>query len=96
MLLNSMFTLIKEMVSPVMTSTITEIASNLNETFTNRYELVLTIAELAKKLLDEARTEQEAAAFYNPNTVSSSEKVIYQALVMKASEIGLDDNQLIG
>jgi hypothetical protein len=63
MLLNSMFTLIKEMVSPVMTSTITEIASNLNETFTNRYELVLTIAELAKKLLDEARTEQDRFFF---------------------------------
>jgi hypothetical protein len=79
-----------------MTSTITEIASNLNEQFTNRYELVLVISDLAKKLLDEARSEQEASAFYNPQGVTSSEKVIYQALVMKASEIGLDDDQLIG
>jgi hypothetical protein len=79
-----------------MTSTITEIASNLNEQFTNRYELVLSISELAKKMLDEARTEQEAAAFYNPKGMFSSEKVIYQALIMKASENGLGDNQLIG
>jgi hypothetical protein len=79
-----------------MTSTITEIASNLNEQYDNRYELVLSIAELAKRMLDEARIEQEGSAFYSPNGMSSSEKVIYQALIMKASENGLDDNQLIG
>jgi hypothetical protein len=79
-----------------MTSTITEIASNLNEQFENRYELVLVISEQAKRLLDEARNKNEASAFYSPQSASSSEKVIYQALIMKSSEIGMDDDQLIG
>jgi hypothetical protein len=76
-----------------MTSTITQIASDLNEKVDNRYALVLEIAEVAKKLLDDAREKEGSDPFSSVNT--SPEKVIYQALIMKASEIDIGDG-LIG
>lgn len=76
-----------------MTSTITQIASDLNEEVDNRYALVLEIAETAKKLLEDAREKLGGDPFSSTNT--SPEKVIYQALIMKASEIDIGDG-LIG
>lgn len=76
-----------------MTSTITQIASDLNEKVDNRYALVLEISEIAKKLLDDAREKEGSDPFSSVNT--SPEKVIYQALIMKASEIDIGDG-LIG
>jgi hypothetical protein len=76
-----------------MASTITQIACDLNEKVENRYQLVLEISEIAKRLLEDAREKQAMDMFSIGNT--SSEKVIYQALIMKASEIDLGDG-LIG
>lgn len=76
-----------------MSSTITQIASDLNEKVDNRYALVLEISEVAKKLLDDAREKEGNDPFSTVNT--SPEKVIYQALIMKASEIDIGDG-LIG
>jgi DNA-directed RNA polymerase subunit K/omega len=76
-----------------MSSTITQIASDLNEKVDNRYALVLEISEIAKKLLDDAREKEGSDPFSTVNT--SPEKVIYQALIMKASEIDIGDG-LIG
>lgn len=72
-----------------MSSTIIDIASDLNENVPNRYSLVLEVSELAKRMLDEAREK----ALHDPFSVSdtSAEKVIYQALIMKASSLNLDD-----
>lgn len=74
-------------------TTITQIACDLNEEVDNRYELVLSISELAKRLLDDSR-ERSANDPFNTQAVSS-EKVIYQALIMKSSEIDIGDG-LIG
>ena len=76
-----------------MSSTITQIASDLNEKVDNRYFLVLEIAELAKRLLDDVREKQYNDPFSTMST--SPEKVIYQALIMKGSEIDIG-NGLIG
>jgi L-rhamnose isomerase len=76
-----------------MTSTITQIACDLNEKVENRYALVLEISEMAKKLLEDAKEKQHSDPFSSVNT--SPEKVIYQALIMKASEIDIG-NGLIG
>ncbi len=76
-----------------MTSTITQIACDLNEKVENRYASTLEIAELAKKLLDDSREKQYQDPFSKAG--SSSEKVIYQALIMKSSEIDIGDG-LIG
>lgn len=79
-----------------MSSTITQIASDLNEKVDNKYALVLEIADLAKRLLEDARNKGEDDMFggsIGGNT--SLEKVIYQALIMKASEIDIGDG-LIG
>jgi hypothetical protein len=76
-----------------MSTTITQIASDLNEKVDNRYALVLEISEIAKKLLDDAREKEGHDPFSTVNT--SPEKVIYQALIMKASEIDIGDG-LIG
>jgi DNA-directed RNA polymerase subunit K/omega len=74
-------------------TTITQITCDLNEEVENRYELVLSIAEMAKRLLDDGRERSVNDPF---NTISpSSEKVIYQALIMKSSEIDIGDG-LIG
>jgi hypothetical protein len=77
-----------------MSSTITQIASDLNEKVDNKYALVLQIADLAKRLLEDARNKVEDEMFGSVNN-TSLEKVIYQALIMKASEIDVD-NGLIG
>ena len=77
-----------------MSSTITQIASDLNEKVDNKYALVLQIADLAKRLLEDARNKIEDEMFGGVSN-TSLEKVIYQALIMKASEIDVD-NGLIG
>lgn len=77
-----------------MSSTITQIASDLNEKVDNKYALVLEISELAKRLLEDARSKGEDELFGGGGS-TSLEKVIYQALIMKASEIDVGDG-LIG
>ncbi len=77
-----------------MTSTITQIACDLNEKVENRYSLVLQISELAKRLLDDNRMKAQQDPF-GTTSKTSSEKVIYQALIMKSSEIDIGDG-LIG
>ncbi len=77
-----------------MSSTITQIACDLNEEVENRYFLVLQIAELAKRLLEDAKEKQHNDPFSSIGS-TSSEKVIYQALIMKGSEIDIG-NGLIG
>jgi hypothetical protein len=74
-------------------TTITQIACDLNEKVTNRYALVLEIAELGKRLLEDNRDKLGHDPFSKSST--SSEKVIYQALIMKSSEIDIGDG-LIG
>ncbi|MGE0200036.1 MAG: hypothetical protein AB7P76_03600 [Candidatus Melainabacteria bacterium] len=76
-----------------MTSTITELACDLNEKVENKYALVLEISELAKRLLDDNRIKQLQDPFSKVTT--STEKVINQALYMKSSEIDIGDG-LIG
>jgi hypothetical protein len=76
-----------------MSTTITQIACDLNEKVENRYALVLEIAELGKRLLEDNRDKMGHDPFSKVST--SSEKVIYQALIMKSSEIDIGDG-LIG
>ena len=76
-----------------MTSTITQIACDLNEKVENRYALTLAISELAKRLLDDNRDKFGGDPFSKVST--SSDKVLYQALIMKSSEIDIGDG-LIG
>lgn len=76
-----------------MSMTITQIACDLNETVENRYALVLQISEFAKHLLEETREKMGHDPFSKVST--SSEKVIYQALIMKSSEVEIGDG-LIG
>lgn len=78
-----------------MTSTITQIASDLNEQVENKYALVLEISDLAKRLLEDARHRMDDDMFGSSDANTSLEKVIYQALIMKASEIDMGDG-LIG
>ncbi len=78
-----------------MSSTITQIASDLNEKVDNKYALVLEIADLAKRLLEDARTKGDSDDDMYGGGSTSLEKVIYQALIMKASEIDIGDG-LIG
>ena len=75
-----------------MTSTITQIACDLNEKVENRYALVLEISEIAKRLLEDTREQNSHDPF---SKVSTPEKVIYQALIMKSSEVDIGDG-LIG
>lgn len=74
-------------------TTITQIACDLNDTVENRYALVLEISELAKRMLEDTREKLSHDPFSKVST--SSEKVIYQALIMKSSEIDIGDG-LIG
>lgn len=78
-----------------MSSTITQIASDLNEKVDNKYALVLEIADLAKRLLEDARHKLDDDLYSSAGSNTSLEKVIYQALIMKASEIDIGDG-LIG
>lgn len=75
--------------------TITQVASDLNERVDNKYALVLEIADLAKRLLEDARDKGPDDFMGLGSGTSSMEKVIHQALIMKASEIDIGDN-LIG
>ncbi|MEB3287725.1 MAG: hypothetical protein VKJ04_09505 [Vampirovibrionales bacterium] len=77
-----------------MNSSITQIACDLNEKVDNRYALTLEIADLGKRLLDDSR-EKNALDPFSTKIGSSPDKVIYQALIMKSSEIDVGD-QLIG
>ena len=78
----------------MMSSTITQIAADLIEEVDNRYALVLEISEIAKRLLEDIRQNRNGDPF-SSETASITEKVIYQALIMKASEIDIGDG-LIG
>ncbi|XVJ51697.1 MAG: hypothetical protein HEQ32_06320 [Vampirovibrio sp.] len=73
----------------------TNIASDLNDQVDNRYELTLQIADLAKRLMDSQRERRKQDPFGTDAVTYDDEKVIYQALVMKSSEIDLGDG-LIG
>jgi hypothetical protein len=73
----------------------TNIASDLNEQVENRYKLVLQIAELAKRLMDSQRERRKSDPFGTELNSYNDEKVIYQALIMKSSEVDLGDG-LIG
>jgi hypothetical protein len=78
----------------MMSSTITQIAADLIEEVDNRYALVLEISEIAKRLLEDMRQNRGGDPF-SSDSGSSVDKVIYQALIMKASEIDIGDG-LIG
>lgn len=78
-----------------MSSNITEIAADLNEEVENRYALVLEISEKAKILMEEAREQRRLDPFATETVSTTTEKVIHQALIMKASEIDIGDG-LIG
>jgi hypothetical protein len=77
----------------------TQIASDLSEKVENRYALTLQIAETAKKLMDTQRDKRRNDPFGAELLLSGSsldeEKPIYQALIMKSSEVDLGDG-LIG
>jgi DNA-directed RNA polymerase subunit K/omega len=70
------------------------IASDLNEQAPNRYELVLQISDIAKRLKENQRERQRQDAL-GLISYDEDEKVIYQALMMKASELGSGE-ELIG
>lgn len=77
---------------------ITKIAWDLNEQTPNRYELVYQIAELAKKMIDEAQMRKPIDDFgdyesaFDPST--KKEKPIQQAIIIKATEH--NDGELVG
>lgn len=72
----------------------TTIAADLLEEVDNRYKLTLEIAELAKRLMDEARERRRNDPFAIGSDLPE-ERMMYQALIMKASEVDLGDG-LIG
>jgi hypothetical protein len=76
-----------------MSTTITQIACDLNEGVENRYALVLEISDMAKRLLEDTREKMGNDPFSKLSM--SSEVVIYQALIMKLSENNIGDG-LIG
>ena len=77
---------------------ITKIAWDLNEQTENRYELVYQIAELAKRMIDEAQMRKPIDEFgdyeatFDPST--KKEKPIQQAIIIKATENS--DGELVG
>lgn len=78
---------------------INRIASDLNEKTDNRYKLVYEVAELAKKLVDEAnmRKQQEDFGYDIEPSYSSpikKEKPVQHAIMVKASET--DEGGLVG
>ena len=78
---------------------ITRIAADLNDKTDNVYKLVYEIAELAKKLVDEASQKKYADEFgyENEQTFNSSfkkEKPVQHAIMVKASED--DEGGLVG
>ncbi|MEB3206320.1 MAG: hypothetical protein VKK59_03095 [Vampirovibrionales bacterium] len=80
-----------------MSSNMIDLALDLkdNPEVHNQYELVLQVAELAKGLLEEERQRRGFDPFAEAVTGPTTEKVIHQALIMKASELDLS-NELIG
>ena len=76
---------------------IIKVAWELNEKTDNRYKLVYEIAELAKKIVDEAQARKAREDYgyeevYETNF--SKENPVQHALMVKASEA--DDNRLVG
>jgi hypothetical protein len=80
----------------MMSVTHVHIAADLNDCVPNRYELTLQVAETAKRLKENNRDAQKRDPFAAElGSPYYDDKVIYQSLVMKASEIDLGDG-LIG
>lgn len=77
-----------------MSSTHTMIASDLLEEVENRYKFVLEVSDLAKRIMDEGRERRRNDPFAL-TAEEPEERAIYQALIMKASEIDIGDG-LIG
>lgn len=77
-----------------MSDTHTQVASELLDEAPNRYQLVLDVAHTGKRLLDEQRERRKNDPFALDH-YDYDDKVIYQSLIMKASEIDLGDG-LIG
>jgi len=78
---------------------ITRIAADLSEKTGNRYELVYDIAELAKRLVEEANQRRQQDEFgYDVDMSSNSsikkEKPVQHAIMFKASET--DEGGLVG
>ena len=77
---------------------ITKIAWDLNEQTQNRYELVYQIAELAKRMIDEAQMRKPIDDFGDYETAfdptAKKEKPIQQAIIIKATENS--DGELVG
>ena len=77
---------------------ITKVAWDLNEQTPNRYELVYQIAELAKRMIDEAQMRKPLDDFGDYETAFDSsakkEKPIQQAIIIKAAEH--HDGELVG
>ena len=78
---------------------IIKVAWELNESSENRYKLVYEIAELAKKLVDEAQMKKAREEFgYDEAAVSENplkkENPVEHAIMVKASEA--DDTELVG
>jgi hypothetical protein len=77
-----------------MSLTYTTIASDLLEEVDNRYKFTLSVSDLAKRILDESRVNRHNDPFALANG-EREERAMYQALIMKASEIDIGDG-LIG
>jgi hypothetical protein len=75
-------------------NTHTQIACELIENSENRYQMTLDVASLAKRLLEDVREQRKNDPFALESH-DVDDRVIYQALIMKASEIDLGDG-LIG
>jgi len=77
---------------------ITKIAWDLNEQTSNRYELVYQIAELAKRMIDEAQMRKPLDDYNDYESAFDStakkEKPIQQAIIIKATENS--DGELVG
>lgn len=76
---------------------IVKVAWDLNENTDNRYKLVYEIAELAKKIVDEAQAQKarEDYGFEESfESVYKKENPVEHAIMVKASEA--DDNRLVG
>ena len=76
---------------------ITKVAWDLNEQTSNRYELAYHIADLAKRMIDEAQMRKPIDDFGDYDLTFDSckkEKPIQQAIIIKATEN--NDGELVG
>ena len=77
---------------------IIKVAWDLNENSDNRYRLVYEIAELAKKLVDEAQMKKARDEFGFDEVIAENtykkENPIEHAIMVKASES--DNTELVG